>query len=120
MRERSGRSGRRRGSQKLGTASGSLAGTDALARGDCGDGGARSGVGCACATDANRASIVMPAIANRFKRVMRDPAKFAAEHSTGFRAGQTYYRLCSGEMLLDLVDRHPDEILVYLGPHCLL
>ena len=62
----------------------------------------------------------MPTIADRFKRAMRNSAEFAAEHSTGFRTGQTYCMLCSGEMLLDLVDGHPDEILVELGPHRLL
>ena len=114
MRDRSGRSGRRRGSQKLGTASGSFAGTDAF--------GARrlrarpAAVVQAPAEPAQRtrnsASIVMPAIANRSKtRHAQTPPNSRRNIAPGFAAGQTYYRLCSGEMLFDLVDRHLDESL---------
>src|SRR6187431_29897 len=85
MRERSGRSGRLRGSQKLGTASGSFAGTEAFARGDCAAGGRRSGVGWGCATVGQMASIVTPAIANRFKRVMRDSAQFGRNIAPRFQ-----------------------------------
>ena len=114
MRERSGRSGRRRGSQKLGTASGSFAGTDAFARGDCAAAGGRSrrwlSVRDGCEQGEHRDARYRQPVQTR-----RHATPFAAEHSTRFRAGQTYYRLCSGEMFLQSRGQGFEQGLVQLS-----
>src|SRR5579885_2674893 len=123
MRDRSGRSGRRRGSQKPGTAIGS-----ALTAGVSGTAGLSAGAGavslrgaCAKAAPMPRAASTASAAAppsllpcpNRISALAR---KSGATIAPGlWRARVKWRRSAGGQVLLDFVQRQLDEILVDLG-----
>lgn len=129
MRERSGRSGRRRGSQKLGTAMEStvFAGADGAGDGPlvvCASAATAANMGNATATAKIRAprrhkpesGIHLPFIEER------------RDHSIAVAAGQSelqkplisFLRSVAGQVLLDLMHGHFDKILVHLGANSAL